>query len=233
MIIGIDRNVGNVVTPERVIKLPEKVIRRMASAESTARRVQRTMGRRQKSDGANRKPGSRRWAKAAKRYARKKRRAANIRKAVAHKISGVVVDNNTHAVFEKLEIKNTTKYAKDTAEQPGRNGRQKAGLNRTILEQCWGLPVALLSYQLAGGIIYTPAAYTCQARSACGFTDKLNRADREFLCLLCYHTMHADRNAARDRGHQHPQAGAAVQARQHHHIIPYHGSGNDRRKRPC
>ena len=198
VVIGLDRNIGNAATPDHVITIPEKVVRRMANAGQAARRVQRTMERRQKPDGKNRKPGSRRWAKAAKRYARKKRRAANIRKTISHKISKVVADGNTHAVVEDIKPKDMTKSAKGTRENPGKNVRQKAGLNRAILEQCWGMLVMMLAYKMVGGVIRVPAAYTSQMCGRCGFTDRLNRDGREFLCLMCHHVEHADRNAGKN-----------------------------------
>ena len=74
--------------------------------------------------------------------------------------------------------------------------RQKSGLNKATLEQCWGMLVAMLAYKMAGGVIKVPAAYTSQMCAACGFTDRLNRDGRGFLCLLCHHRAHADRNAA-------------------------------------
>jgi putative transposase len=36
-----------------------------------------------------------------------------------------------------LKIKNMTASAKATVEKPGRNVKQKSGLNRSILEQGW------------------------------------------------------------------------------------------------
>ncbi len=194
-IIGIDRNVGNVATPDCVIIIPEKVTRRMNNAEKTASKAQKIASRRQKPDYTNRKPGSRRWTKAAKRTAKNKRKAANIRKTAAHKISRVISDSTTHAAMEKLPIQNMVQSAKGTEENPGKNVAQKSGLNKAILEQCWGLLAALLAYKLAGEIIWVAAAYTSQRCCSCGYTDKDNRDGRKFLCKRCGHTSHADCNA--------------------------------------
>ncbi len=194
-IIGIDRNVGNVATPDCVIIIPEKVTRRMNNAEKTASKAQKIASRRQKPDYTNRKPGSRRWTKAAKRTAKNKRKAANIRKTTAHKISRVISDSTTHAAMEKLPIQNMAKSAKGTEEKPGKNVAQKSGLNKAILEQCWGLLAALLAYKLAGEIIWVAAAYTSQRCYSCGYTDKDNRDGRKFLCKRCGHTYHVDCNA--------------------------------------
>ncbi len=197
-ILGIDRNIGNVSTPDHVLAPPHKTARRMRNAERTADRAQRVASRRQKPDRANRKPGSKRWARAHRRVARQRRRAADIRRTTAHKVSHVIADTATHAAVENLDTKNMTKSARGTREKPGRNVKQKSGLNRSILAQCWGLLVALLAYKLAGGVIRVPAAHTSQRCSACGFLDAINRDGREFLCLLCWYHIHADRNAAKN-----------------------------------
>ena len=60
-VIGVDRNVGNVATPDCVLMVPDKVARRMANAEKTASKAQMIAARRQKPDYTNHKPGSRRW----------------------------------------------------------------------------------------------------------------------------------------------------------------------------
>ncbi len=194
-VIGIDRNVGNVATPDCVIIIPERVARRMNNAEKTASKAQKIASRRQKPNYTNRKPGSRRWTKASKRAAKNKRKAANIRKTTAHKISRVISDSTTHAAFEKLPIQNMAKSAKGTEENPGKNVAQKSGLNKAILEQCWGLLALLLAYKLAGEIIWVAAAYTSQRCYSCGYTHKDNRDGRRFLCKKCGYTYHADCNA--------------------------------------
>ena len=198
VLTGIDRNIGNVATPDHILVPPYKTVRRMRNAERTAEKVQRIASRRQKPDHANRKRGSKRWARAHKRAARKRRRAADIRRTISHKASRVIADATTHAAFEKLNPKNMTKSAKGTKDSPGKNVKQKSGLNRSILEQRWGLLASLLAYKLVGGVMYVSAAYTSQRCSVCGFIDALNRDGREFLCLLCWHGSHADKNAAKN-----------------------------------
>ena len=194
-VIGIDRNVGNVATPDCVLIIPEKVARRMNNAEKTASKAQKIASRRQKPDYTNRKPGSKRWAKASKRAAKNKRKTANIRKTISHKISRVISDSTTHTAMENLPIQNIVRSAKGTEEQPGKNVAQKSGLNKAIIQQCWGLLALLLAYKLAGEIIWVTAAYTSQRCNSCGYTHKGNRDGRRFLCKRCGHTSHADCNA--------------------------------------
>lgn len=77
--IGMDRNIGNVATPDCIIVVPEKVTRRMINAERAASKMQKTAVRRQKPAYTNHKLGSKRWAMTAMRAARNKRKTANIR----------------------------------------------------------------------------------------------------------------------------------------------------------
>ena len=195
IILGVDRNVGNMATAGHMVEPPSKMVRRMANAERTAARAQRIMARRRKPDGRLRRPGSRRWAKAARRAAKNRRRGADIRRTITHKMSRVIADSCTHVALEKLSIPNMTKSAKGTIKEPGTNVKQKSGLNRSILGQCWGLLALLLAYKLAGGIIWVSAAYTSQRCCPCGFVDKDNRDGRKFLCRRCGHSDHADCNA--------------------------------------
>ena len=198
VVTGVDRNIGNISTPDHTIEPPDAIVRRMGNAERTASRAQHAMSRRRGPDGRSRRPGSRRWAKAARRMARQRRRAANIRHTISHKASRVLADHSTHVVLEDLSIHNMTKSAKGTVEIPGRNIPQKSGLNRAILYQNWGTLARLLAYKLAGGIILVAAMHTSQTCSVCGFTDGRNRNGRVFVCMSCRHVDHADRNAARN-----------------------------------
>jgi putative transposase len=83
---------------------------------------------------------------------------------------------------------------------PGKNVRQKAGLNRAILDQGWGMFGRLLGYKLAdrgGRLIEVPAAYSSQTCAECGIVDACSRINQSrFVCVSCGHTANADTNAA-------------------------------------
>ncbi|MFU8852984.1 RNA-guided endonuclease InsQ/TnpB family protein, partial [Micromonospora sp. SL1-18] len=81
-----------------------------------------------------------------------------------------------HAVvkLERLNIEAMTATAKGTVAEPGVNVRQKAGLNRAILDKGWGLfEQALANSARTTGtrIVRVPAAFTSQRCSRCGNTD--------------------------------------------------------------
>ena len=98
---------------------------------------------------------------------------------------------------EDLNIKGMTRSAKGTADAPGRNVRQKAGLNRGILANGWGLLVRRLEDKAPGRVEKIHPAYTSQRCSACGHVDgKSRESQADFRCTACGYACNADVNAA-------------------------------------
>jgi putative transposase len=54
-----------------------------------------------------------------------------------HKLTTDLAKNHGLVAVEDLRVKSMSRSAKGTVEQPGRNVRQKAGLNRSIADQGW------------------------------------------------------------------------------------------------
>src|SRR5690606_24277508 len=88
--------------------------------------AQRTLARRVK--------GSANWRKQKARIARVHMKAANARRDFLHKVSLDIAKSHGTVAIEKLQVRNMSRSAKDTAEAPGRNIKAKAGLNRSILD---------------------------------------------------------------------------------------------------
>lgn len=109
-----------------------------------------------------------------------------------------------HALIaiEDLSVKAMTASAAGTVDKPGKNIRQKAGLNRTILRNGWSMARQMLEYKAAWSgvmLVAVPAAYTSQECSDCGHTAAANRKSQSlFLCVACGHAENADRNAAKN-----------------------------------
>ncbi|MET7334126.1 transposase [Nonomuraea sp. NPDC005650] len=103
---------------------------------------------------------------------------------------------------EDLRITNMVRSAKGTAQAPGHNVAQKAGLNRAISEQAWGRTVILLAYKAAdrgGQMVKVPAAGTSQTCHRCGHRDPSARVSQAvFSCTnpACGWIGNADHNAA-------------------------------------
>ena len=156
------------------------------------RKAQRNLSRK-KRGSANRR-------KAIRRVAKIQMRVANARKNFLHEQTATIAKNHGTVVVEALRVRNMSASAKGTVAKPGKMVRQKAGLNRAILDQGWGMFSRFLSYKLAdrgGTLIEVPAAYTSQTCAECGAVDVTSRLDQaRFVCTTCDHEANADTNAA-------------------------------------
>ncbi|MFF3070636.1 RNA-guided endonuclease InsQ/TnpB family protein [Kitasatospora sp. NPDC057904] len=110
--------------------------------------------------------------------------------------------DNALVVLEDLRIRSMTASAAGTVEEPGRNVRQKAGLNRAILDKGWYmLELALRNAARTTGtdIVLVNPAYTSQTCHACRHVDPKSRESQAvFECTACGHRDHADVNAAKN-----------------------------------
>jgi putative transposase len=141
--------------------------------------------------------------------ARLKARETDRRKDWAEKASTDIARRFDTIRVEDLLIKNMTRSAKGSAGNPGRNVRQKSGLNREILRSGWGLLVRRLEEKAASRVEKIKPAFTSQRCSACGHVDAKSRESQaRFVCTACGFACNADVNAARNIA-----AGHAVAAR--------------------
>jgi putative transposase len=165
------------------------------------RRLQRRLARA--------KRGSNRRCRVKHAIARLRARETDRRKDWAEKTSTDIVRRFDVIRVEALQIKNMTRSARGTRENPGRNVRAKAGLNRGILRSGWGLLVRRLGEKAPGRVKKVRPALTSQRCSACGQVDRDSRESQAvFRCTACGFACHADVNAARNIA-----AGHAVTAR--------------------
>ncbi|MDM7947938.1 MAG: transposase [Oceanibaculum nanhaiense] len=162
--------------------------------ETRSARLQRSLARKVKFS-AN-------WKKEKSRLARLKGREAAMRRDLLHKLSTAIAKSHGLVVMENLKTRNMTASARGTMEEPGRNVRAKAGLNRSILDQGWHLFQTLLGYRLAergGHLLLVDPACTSQTCSSCGSIDRESRKSQAaFACRACGHEENADLNAARN-----------------------------------
>ena len=142
------------------------------------------------------------WKKQRAKITRLHVRAANARKDFLHKLSTNLAKNHGAIKIEKLQVRNMSRSAKGTVDNPGINVKAKSGLNRSILDQGWGMFATMLKYKLAergGELIHVDPAYTSQTCAECGVIDKASREDQAtFSCVHCGHEDNADVNAARN-----------------------------------
>jgi len=151
---------------------------------------------------SRKKKGSNNRAKAKAKLAKDNLKIVNKRKDFLHKLSLQYAENQGIVVVEELKIKNMTKSAKGTTEIAGKNVKQKAGLNRSITQQSWGMFFELLNYKLkerGGKLIRVNPKHTSQTCNDCGHVSKENRQSQsKFVCTACGYTANADTNAAKN-----------------------------------
>lgn len=149
---------------------------------------------------SRKKRSSNNWKKQKRIVSRIQHRIGNIRRDFLHKASATI--SNSHAIVcvEDLKISSMSRSAKGTVENPGKSVKAKSGLNKSILDQGWGMFREFLAYKLAwsgGQLVAVPAAYTSQRCSQCEHVAKENRKlQSRFECVQCGYKSNADTNAA-------------------------------------
>jgi putative transposase len=142
------------------------------------------------------------WVKLKGKISRLRHREANARKDYLHKLSTEIAKSQGIVKVEKLRVKNMSASAKGTVEEPGRNVRAKRGLNRSILDQGWGMFADMLKYKLVergGELQFVDPAYTSQCCPECGVVDAVSRQSQSvFVCTACGHADNADTVGARN-----------------------------------
>lgn len=140
------------------------------------------------------------WKKAKARVQVIHRRLADARRDFLHQTSHTLSKNHALVCLEDLAVRNMSKSAAGTTDAPGRNVRQKAGLNRAILSQGWAEFRRQLAYKLdwRGGFLVTvPPHNTSRTCPACGHVAAANRPTQaRFCCVECGYEEHADRVGA-------------------------------------
>ena len=198
-VVGIDRGVAvsAALSTGEMLHVPGLT----APGRRRVRRLERKLARARR--------GSHRRARVRLAIARRRARERDRRKDWAEKASTGIARRFDVIRVEDLTIGRMTRSAKGTAGNPGRNVRQKAGLNREIMRSGWGLLVRRLEDKAAGRVEKITPHYTSQRCSACGHVDPQSRESQaRFVCTACHFAGNADVNAARNIA-----AGHAVTAR--------------------
>jgi putative transposase len=197
--VGIDRGVAvsAALSTGELLRVPGLTARE----RTRLRRLERTLARARR--------GSNRRGRVKHAIARLRARETDRRKDWAEKASTGIARRFDVIRVEDLRITDMTRSAKGTRQKPGRNVRQKAGLNRGILRSGWGLLVRRLEEKAPGRVEKIKPHHTSQRCSACGQVDRWSRESQAvFRCTACGYACHADVNAA-----QNIAAGHAVTAR--------------------
>ncbi len=166
-------------------------VRALNRARAKLTREQRALARKRR--------GSRRRATQRQRVAIAHLKLVRVRRDHLHKQSTQLAERYAFIAVEDLTVTAMSASAKGTVEKPGRRVRQKAGLNRGILDAAWGEFLGLLEYKLqarGGGLIRVDARGTSQECSGCGVRVPKALSEREHHCPHCGLRLHRDHNAA-------------------------------------
>jgi transposase len=177
----------------------------MLRAPVMRKRERQRLARLQQKLARQRKRGVRRQATKAK-IGRLHQRVADRRRDWVEKVTTKLAANYDLIAVEALPVRVMLRRPKPKPDpnNPGQflsNGAAaKAGLNRSIHANCWGLIANRLEHKMAASnttLVVVPAQYSSQQCRKCGHTSPKNRKSQaEFRCQACGHGDHADRNAA-------------------------------------
>ena len=183
-VLGVDRNVRQVVDSKgHLHAMPD-----VGQLEAKVARLERKAARGQK--------GSNRRRRLHIRIGRLKTRIARIKHNHNHHVSKDLAARAGTIVLEKLHIRGMMASARGTLESPGRNVKQKTGLNRGIQGTNWYQLEGMIKYK-THKVLHVEPAYTSQTCHACGHRSEKNRKSQAvFECVECGHEDNADINAA-------------------------------------
>jgi putative transposase len=136
------------------------------------------------------------WKKAKARIQKIHARIANARRDYLHKTSTTISKNHAMVCIEDLQVRNMSKSAKGSVEEPGRQVRAKSGLNKSILDQGWGEFRRQLEYKMAwtgGFLVPVSPRNTSRTCPECDHISADNRKSQSrFKCVSCGHEANAD-----------------------------------------
>ena len=195
--VGIDAGVTDRFAFSNGVLIPRRDVKEVTLRDKYLQR--KVSRRRTGGKGAKQSNGYRQAVKTLARH-KEKVRIANCNDL--HRLTTDIIRQYDTIAVEDLKIKNMTKSAKGTAEKPGKNVKQKAGLNRSILEQTWGIFDNQLDYKAkwyGRKFIKVAPAYTSLTCSDCReIGSKENRKGKRFTCPSCGVVHDADVNAAKN-----------------------------------
>jgi putative transposase len=130
-------------------------------------------------------------------------RQARRRGDFTHKLTTDLAKRHGWVAIEDLRVKHMTRSARGTVDAPGRKVRQKAGLNRSVLDNAptsgaGSLPTRRPASGRSYGLFLPPAPRRGARRAGTATPGSRPGCGRVFACTACGHQAHADHNAARN-----------------------------------
>ena len=189
--LGIDLGVENTMTLSTGEKIENP--RFLKTYQDQLKVLQQRLSRQEK--------GSNRWHKTKQRIARLHQRIADCRNDFIHKLTTRIIQDNQLIAIETLQVKNISSSAKGDKENPGKNVKQKAGLNRSLLDVSFSEICRQLEYkakwygrELIKVDRFFPSSKLCHC---CGHKmEKMPLNIRSWQCPSCGKEHNRDHNAA-------------------------------------
>lgn len=191
-------NIGQVIKSgksEGMKELLEKI-------QARIRRVQRHLSRKTEHRKRDKQGRSKRQEKCRIRVARLKEKEAFIRANMLHEISCNLTNQYDTICIEDLAVKNMSRTAKGTVEDPGKNVKAKQGLNRVIVNSGLAMLRTQIEYKAAqkGRKVvvvsrWEPSSKNC---SNCGVKNEQLGSKTKWKCNACGTDHDRDLNAAKN-----------------------------------
>lgn len=168
----------------------------LRSAETKIKKASKEKRRKRAPNRKKKIKASRRWKKAQSKVSKLTRKVANQRQSWVHQIAAEIVSGNSFVATEKLEVKNMTSIAKI-----GKRKKQKAGLNKSILDVGFGMLRSTIKYkveQIGGLFIEVPTKKVKPSQTCpkCGHQHKKTLDIRVHECSVCGYVQDRDIAAA-------------------------------------
>jgi putative transposase len=145
------------------------------------------------------RPGSGNHKRIRRQLAREWRKLRARRRDFHHKTARALVDACDALALEALRVDAMTASASGTVDQSGRNVRQKAGLNRSILDAGWAQFTIILTAKAESAgrrVVRVDPSYTSVTCHTCG--TRCTRPRRDTVVCPSHGELDADLNGARN-----------------------------------
>ena len=157
----------------------------LRNAEAQIKQASKSKRRKRAPNRKSKVKASRRWKKASNRVSKLTRKVAQQRQNWVHRVATQIAVCNSLVATEKLEVKNMTRKAKK-----GKRRKQKAGLNKSILDVGFGILKAAIKYKVeegGGQFIEVPTRKVKPSQTCpkCGHQQPKTIEERIHQCSEC------------------------------------------------
>ncbi|MEH2322167.1 MAG: transposase [Nostoc sp.] len=185
----------------------------LRNAEHLIKKASKDKRRKRAPDRKKKIKASRRFKKAQLKVSKFNRKVANQRQDWVHQVASLITSSNSMVATEKLEVKNMTAKAKKATQcglggfpheqlrQEGKRKKQKAGLNKSILDVGFGMLRSTIKYkieQIGGVFVEVPLREVKPSQTCpkCGHQHKKTLDIRVHECGVCSYRQDRDIAAA-------------------------------------